>query len=63
MEKEVRENGKPICERWILEMELENKVPTDITRRRAIARLLSIPFALFGLASLEDILATKRMFA
>jgi tetratricopeptide (TPR) repeat protein len=52
--KEMRENGKPICERWILEMELENKVPTDITRRRIIARLLSIPPTLLGLASLED---------
>lgn len=53
--QEVRENGKPICERWILEMELENKVPTDITRRRVIARLLNIPLALFGLASLEHV--------
>src|SRR5260370_2834504 len=52
--KEVRENGKPICERWILEMELENKVPTDITRRRIIAQLLYIPPTLLGLASLED---------
>jgi hypothetical protein len=52
--KEMRENGKPICERWILEMELENKVPTDITRRRIIAKLLCIPPTLLGLASLED---------
>lgn len=58
--KEVRENGKPICERWILEMELENKVPTDITRRRVIARLLSIPSVLFGLASLEDIVVQPQ---
>lgn len=53
--KEVGKQGKPVCERWILEMELENKVPTDITRRRVIARLLHIPPALFGLASLEDL--------
>jgi hypothetical protein len=58
--KEVRENGKPICERWILEMELENKVPTDITRRRIIAHLLSIPPVLLGLASLEDVLIQQE---
>ena len=54
--KHLRINGKPICERWVLEMELENKVPTDITRRRLIARLLGIPPVLFGLATLEDAL-------
>ncbi len=53
--KEIREDEKPVSERWILEMELENKVPTDITRRRVIARLLNIPPLLLGLASLEDI--------
>src|SRR5260370_42310569 len=53
--KEIRENHKPICERWILEMGLENKVPSDIGRRRVIARLFSTPPALLGLASLESI--------
>src|SRR5260370_15423968 len=53
--REIGENHKPICERWILEMELENKVPSDIGRRRVIARLLSIPPVLLGLASLEAI--------
>jgi hypothetical protein len=52
--KEVSKDQEPISERWILEMELENKVPIDITRRRIIARLLGIPPVLFGLASLED---------
>lgn len=58
--KKIREDGKPICERWILEMELENKVPTDITRRRVIAQLLQIPPALFGLASLEEIISPSK---
>jgi hypothetical protein len=58
--KETRVDGKPIGERWILEMELENKVPTDITRRRIIAHLLHIPLGLFGLASLEDVTQVKH---
>jgi tetratricopeptide (TPR) repeat protein len=53
--KEIREDKKPISERWILEMELENKVPIDITRRRIIASLLGVPPILFGLASLQDV--------
>lgn len=53
--KEARPDGKPVCERWILEMELENKVPCDITRRRIIARLLHIPPELLGLAALSDV--------
>lgn len=53
--KEIKKDRKLICERWILEMELENKVPVDITRRRVIARLLHIPPALLGLASLEEV--------
>jgi tetratricopeptide (TPR) repeat protein len=36
-------------------MELENRVPTDINRRRLIARLLNIPPVLLGLATLEEI--------
>jgi len=59
--KRIREDRKPICERWILGMELENKVPVDITRRRIIAHLLGIPFALLGLASLEDITTRLQM--
>lgn len=47
-------NGSPIGERWILEMELENKVPVDMSKRRAIAQLLHIPPMLFGLAVLEE---------
>jgi tetratricopeptide (TPR) repeat protein len=53
--EEVNKDGRPICERWILEMELENKVPSDISRRRVIANLLKIPPILLGLASLEDL--------
>ena len=62
--KKIREDGKPICERWILEMELENKVPIDITRRRVIAQLLQIPPALFGLASYlrKSFLPQKTLF-
>lgn len=52
---EVSINGEAISERWIREMEQENKVPVDINRRRIIARLLGIPPALLGLATLEDI--------
>lgn len=59
--KEIRGGGKPICERWILEMELENKVPSDITRRRVIAGLLEIPPVLFGLASLADLTTEPQM--
>lgn len=51
----VNADGSTIGERWILDMELDNKVPVDIGRRKAIARLLHIPAMLFGLAVLEDI--------
>jgi tetratricopeptide (TPR) repeat protein len=53
--KTVNANGSAIGERWILDMELENKVPVDIGRRKAMARLLKIPPMLFGLAVLEDL--------
>lgn len=56
--KEVNKDGRLICERWILEMELENKVPSDISRRRVIANLLKIPPILLGLASLEDLVSS-----
>ncbi len=43
--------GEPSKTRiWILTMERTNIVPTDITRRRAIADLLEIPYVLLGLS-------------
>ncbi len=45
----------PITVRWIFKMEQQNKVPTDITRRRALSRILGIPPILLGLASLEQL--------
>jgi tetratricopeptide (TPR) repeat protein len=50
----VNADGSAVGERWILEMELENKVPVDLNKRKTIARLLHIPPMLFGLAILED---------
>ena len=35
---------------WVLTMERTNDVPTDITRRRAMADLLGIPYVLLGLS-------------
>ncbi|MBV9688204.1 MAG: hypothetical protein JO202_00680 [Ktedonobacteraceae bacterium] len=52
--KTVNADGSPISERWILDMELVNKVPADIGRRKTIAHLLNIPPMLFGVAVLED---------
>ncbi len=52
---EVNGDGHPVSERWILKMELDNKVPVDMNKRKTLARLLSIPPMLFGLASLEDV--------
>ncbi|GHO98712.1 hypothetical protein KSF_087600 [Reticulibacter mediterranei] len=46
----------PITARWIFKMERQNKVPTDITRRRILAELLEIPACLLGLASLNIVL-------
>ena len=42
-----------VTARWILKMEQQNKVPTDITRRRILAHILHVPPVLLGLASLE----------
>jgi hypothetical protein len=53
--KEVNADGSAIAEGWIREMETQNKVPVDITKRKTIARLLKIPPMLFGLAVLEDV--------
>ncbi|MGB8343426.1 MAG: hypothetical protein WCD86_01005 [Ktedonobacteraceae bacterium] len=58
--QKVRPDGKPIVERWVFEMEQENKVPTDITRRRVIAELLQIPPLLLGLAALETLDLTPQ---
>ncbi|MGB8343818.1 MAG: helix-turn-helix transcriptional regulator [Ktedonobacteraceae bacterium] len=43
-----------VKQRWIETMEHDNTVPTNITRRRALASILGIPPFLLGLASLED---------
>ena len=51
----VNADGSAVSERWILNMELENKVPVDIGRRKLLTRLLNIPPMLLGLAMLEDI--------
>jgi tetratricopeptide (TPR) repeat protein len=58
--KTVNADGSSISERWILDMELVNKVPADIGRRKTIARLLTIPPMLFGLAVLEDMQLEPR---
>lgn len=47
--------GEHITARWILKMEQQNKIPLDITRRRALAKILSIPLHLLGLTSLEQV--------
>lgn len=47
--KAVNSDGSAIGERWVLEMELENKVPADMSKRRTIAQLLHIPPVLLGL--------------
>ena len=49
--------GASITARWILRMEQQNKVPTDITRRRILAKLLDIPPVLLGLAALDTTIA------
>ena len=51
----VNSDGAAISERQILRMELENKVPVDMNRRKIIVHLLNIPPMLLGLAALEDI--------
>jgi tetratricopeptide (TPR) repeat protein len=45
---------------WILNMEKQNTVPTDIKRRRLIAEILHIPPLLLGLASLESVVMQPR---
>lgn len=46
---------------WILNMEKQNSVPNDITRRRIIAHLLKIPPALFGLAELSHVVVPSQV--
>ncbi len=58
--KEVNADSNAIAEGWIREMETQNKVPVDITKRKTIARLLKIPPVLFGLAVLEDSIQQPR---
>jgi hypothetical protein len=58
--KEINADGSAVGERWILDMELNNKVPVDMNKRRTIARLLGILPMLFGLATLEDIVLTSH---
>ena len=41
---------KPKTRIWVLTMERTNDVPTDITRRRAIADVLGIPYVLLGIS-------------
>ncbi len=53
---EINGDGQPVSERWILKMELENRVPVDMNKRKTLATLLSIPPMLFGLAELEHII-------
>jgi tetratricopeptide (TPR) repeat protein len=45
---------------WILNMEKQNSVPTDITRRRIICQLLKIPPTLFGLAELAHTIGSPN---
>lgn len=47
--------GGKVTATWILNMEKQNSVPNDITRRRIICQILKIPPALFGLAELAHI--------
>jgi transcriptional regulator with XRE-family HTH domain len=48
--------GTRMTSRWILKMEQQNEVPSDIARRRLLSQILDIPPILLGLASREDII-------
>src|SRR5579883_2943498 len=50
-------DGTKITARWILKMEQKNQIPTDIVRRRILAKILDIPPLLLGLASLEAVVS------
>jgi hypothetical protein len=60
--KVINADGSAIGERWILDMELQNKVPVDIGRRKTLAKLLNIPPMLFGLAVLEDMTLEPQQY-
>jgi hypothetical protein len=47
--------GVQVTKRWIFKMEQQNEVPTDITRRRALIKILEIPPFLLGLASFNQV--------
>jgi transcriptional regulator with XRE-family HTH domain len=55
----AKELGKQ--ERWIREMERENKVPDVVSKRRTLAAILKIPVALFGLTTLGEETLLKRV--
>jgi hypothetical protein len=57
--KQGKRGGK-VTAIWILNMEKQNSVPNDITRRRIIAHLLKIPPALFGLVELSHIAVSAQ---
>lgn len=61
--KPVKEGllDKPVSASWIVNMEKENRIPTDIARRRLLAELLCVPPILFGLGTLDDVLLSTRM--
>ncbi len=59
--KKGRKQARLITASWILNMENENRVPTDITRRRLLADLFGIPYALFGLMSLENVVFRQKI--
>jgi len=44
-----------VSKQWISQMERSNEVPTDITRRQTLVKILQIPPILLGLGSLEQI--------
>ncbi|GCE15097.1 hypothetical protein [Tengunoibacter tsumagoiensis] len=52
---EKGKKSKGITASWIFSMENENRVPTHIHRRRILADILQIPYALFGLLPLSQV--------
>ena len=64
-EELARRYGEAIEEqvtaRWILKMEQQNKIPTDLTRRRVLMKILDIPPILLGLSSLAQVIYTPTI--
>lgn len=58
--KKKGKQNTSITASWITMMEKGNHVPTDITRRRLLADLFGIPYTLFGLASLEQVVLRPK---